>query len=464
MRSRSDAWRSLWSRYARILAATWRQRRALDGPGYRHDEAAFLPDALTLSRSPVSPAGRHVLWLLIAMVSLIVLWAWFGRLDIVATAQGRIQASAGVPTLRSAGTVQAVHVREGQRVQAGEVLIEFDDVVPRAQRMRLEAEREIWQQRRQRALALIEAIERDLAQPASAATTLSQAITLAESATLAARLAGMDAGLARRRADHEVALSTLSRLQRTVVIARQRARALEVLAREQYVTRNSYLERERERIEQEAALEAQYSRVREAASAITELTQQRLALYEEARQTALNRVLEASEQQAVVEQELVKARRLEQMTRLTAPVSGTVQQLTVPMAGVTIPDSQALLRIIPQGSPLEVTGLLPNKDIGFVRPGQRVQVKVETFPYVEYGTVHGTVVGVSQDALEDERQGLVYELRVALDRWDVMVGGISQPLAPGMAVTIEIKTGRRRVMDYFLGPLTEYATQTLRDR
>jgi hemolysin D len=126
--------------------------------------------------------------------------------------------------------------------------------------------------------------------------------------------------------------------------------------------------------------------------------------------------------------------------------------------------AQPLLVVVPGDNPLEVEAFVENKDIGFVRAGQIAEVKIETFPFTKYGTLHGTAIQVSGDAIQDEKRGLVYAARVKLERTTLNVDNKTVNLTPGMAVTAEIRTGRRRVIEYFLCPLLQYGDESLRER
>jgi len=99
--------------------------------------------------------------------------------------------------------------------------------------------------------------------------------------------------------------------------------------------------------------------------------------------------------------ELVKATTKHERTRLTAPIAGTVQQLAVTTVGQVVSPGQPLMTIVPVGAPIEIEALIQNKDIGFVEVGQKAVVKVESFPFTRYGTVEGTVIKVSRDAVDD---------------------------------------------------------------
>jgi hemolysin D len=150
--------------------------------------------------------------------------------------------------------------------------------------------------------------------------------------------------------------------------------------------------------------------------------------------------------------------------QLTSPVAGTVQQLTVHTVGGVVTPAQAVMVIVPRDNPLEVEAFIENKDVGFVKPDQDAELKIETFQYTKYGTLHAQVTSVSHDAINDEKRGLIYSTRVKMDKATINVDGTDVNLSPGMAVSVEIKTGKRRVIEYFLSPLLQYGHESLRER
>lgn len=165
-----------------------------------------------------------------------------------------------------------------------------------------------------------------------------------------------------------------------------------------------------------------------------------------------------------MEQDLLKADSRGKLMQLTSPVDGTVQQLVVHTVGGVVTPAQPVMVIVPRDNPLEVEAFLENKDIGFVKPNQDAEVKIETFQYAKYGTLHAKVMSVSHDAINDEKRGLIYPMRVKMDKANINVDGTSVSSSPGMAVSVEIKTGKRRVIEYFLSPLMQHTSESLRER
>jgi len=182
------------------------------------------------------------------------------------------------------------------------------------------------------------------------------------------------------------------------------------------------------------------------------------------RRAMLDLQQEAVQKEASLVQLLTKARYQETLTQLKASVAGTVQQLAVHTVGGVVTPAQALMVIVPTDQSVEVEALLENKDVGFVRAGQAVTVKVETFTFTRYGTVEGEVIGVSNDAIDDEKRGPVYSSRIRLKEDHLNIKGERVALSPGMTVTAEVKTDQRRVLDYFLSPLRQHVQESLRER
>ena len=184
-------------------------------------------------------------------------------------------------------------------------------------------------------------------------------------------------------------------------------------------------------------------------------------------------------------QDVIKAEQRTKLQALTAPIDGVVQQLAVHTVGGVVTPAQPLLVLVPVDSHLEIEAMVSNHDIGFVEPGQQAEIKVATFNFTRYGLLHGRVLSVSQDAIirdrqqdrsndrspgpqnetsEPKGQELNYSARVSLDRTQMQIDNRLVNLSPGMAVTVEIKTGSRRILNYLLSPLLRYGQETLRER
>lgn len=475
----------LWQligRYRAVLGLAWRHRAELSGPARLREEAAFLPAALSLQETPVHPAPRRLAWLLMGLFLIALLWALIGQVDIVAVAPGRVVVSERTKLIQplEPSVVKRILVRDGDRVSAGQLLVELDPTAAHADRGSVAEQAAKARRDMLRARTLLQAMgaRPDGALPATAPAppgaelrplAAEQRLALgqelaAEWSDLRARLARLDAETERRRAELRVAQAAAARVEATLPLVRKREADYESLVGQGFMSTHATQDRKRERIDMERELATLEARAAEVRWQVTEAEAARSALWAESLRALRDREAEASTLLARLEQETTKAQQREELTRLRAPVAGTVQQLAVHTAGGVVTEAQPLMVIVPAAAEVVAEVTLENKDIGFVRPGQAAEIKLETFLYTRYGTVPAQVRLVSLDAVQDEQRGAVYLATLDLAHTTLEVDGQRLALSPGMNLTAEIKTGQRRVIDYLLSPIQRAAGESLRER
>ena len=467
--------RELLDRYRRAWRHSWRQRKAMDAPARLNHEVQFLPAALTLQEAPVHPAPRIIQWTIMLFAALALVWACVGEIDVVATASGKVVPSGKSKIIQPSevAVVKAIHVYDGQIVRAGELLVELDAQITGADVQRLKNDLLAAQIDSARSGALLESIQHSRP-PASLAERIPQATPQQQASAqtwlqgqyleLKAALEQSDAEIAQRAAEIQAAQAWVAKLQESLPITRQLVADYKRLLDKAIVGKHAFLEREQQRLDQERELAIQQARVLELKAAKLEAERRRQGVLAQTRRAMLDLQHEAEQRAAGLVQELAKAEQRDRLTRLTAPVDGTVQQLAIHTSGGVVTEAQPLMVIVPSDQPVEVEAMLQNKDIGFVHPGQEVEIKVETFTFTKYGVIHGTVLSISNDAIDDEKLGLVYSARIRLRESRIQVGAETIALSPGMAVRAEIKTDKRRIIDYFLSPLKEHVDQSFSER
>ncbi|MCC7152913.1 MAG: HlyD family type I secretion periplasmic adaptor subunit [Rubrivivax sp.] len=449
----------LLARYRAILAAAWAARHELAGPKRLADEAAFLPAALSLQETPVHPAPRRAMWAIMALFGLALAWACIGEVDIVAVAPGRIIVSDRTKVVQplEAGVIKAIKVKDGDRVQAGQVLIELDPTTATADRESVAQQLKAAQAEAVRAKALLAALQRGMAGDGDAQQQ-------AEWGDITAKQARLDAETARRQAEVATVQEAIAKLQATLPLAGRREADFKALTEQGFVSSHASQDRMRERIELERDLATQQARLHETQAALAESHQGKRAYLAEIRRTLNDRLTKAALDAAQLSQQGAKTLNREQLLQLAAPVSGTVQQLAVHTAGGVVTPAQPLLVIVPDDAEVTAEATLENKDIGFVRPGQDVAVKVDSFPFTRYGLVPATVLRVTKDAVIDDKRGAIFPALLSLRKAEMDIDGRMLRLTPGMTVSAEIKTGRRRVIDYLLSPVQQALHESLGER
>ena len=374
------------------------------------------------------------------------------------------------------------------------MLIELDRTVTEAERRHVAQDMVASQLDVARLAALRDSFEagtipRELAAPAGASdadVARTKSSMRAQAAEQLAKLASINRQIEQKNAEAQSITATIAKIDASLPLVEEgasiRRKAMEI----QYGNHIAWLDAQTKLVEQQNERIVQQKKLVEIAAARQALEQQieqTRAAYEH---QILNDLSDAEKKVAELGQDLVKAERKTGEQILRSPIHGTVQQLAIHTVGGVVTPAQQLLVVVPADSRLEAEAMISNRDIGFVSAGQQADVKIDTFNFTRYGLLQGKVVSVSQDAIvrdkpnakaadrklggalsdssEPEGQELLYSARVSLDDTQMQVEDKMVNLAPGMAVTVEIKTGTRRLIEYLMSPLLRYQHESLRER
>ncbi|QNK68162.1 HlyD family type I secretion periplasmic adaptor subunit [Variovorax sp. PAMC26660] len=469
----------LLGRYKAIFKAAWKHRHELAGPRRLSDEAAFLPAALSLQDTPVHPAPRRLAYALIALFLIALTWSIFGQIDIVAVAPGKIIVSERTKIIQplEVSVVKRVLVRDGDHVEAGQALVELDPTTANADKTSIDEQLKSVQSEVLRTRALLQALNGSSATSRTPElgktipsgwtdvdTSATQAQLSDEWSDITAKLAKAASEINRRQAEIATVREMVAKLETTVPIAKQREADFHQLANQGFMSSHANQDRTRERIELERDLATQRARLAEANATLRESENTRSAYIAETKHSLRTREAAAELKRQQGTQDLAKAGQRERLTTLKAPVAGTVQQLVTHTEGGVVTEAQPLMVIVPDGAEVTAEVTLDNKDIGFVSPRQEAAIKLETFPYTRYGTVNATVKTVTADAVNDEKRGAIFPVTLSLGNTTIDVDGRPIKLSPGMNLTAEIKTGKRRVIEFLLSPVQKATSESMRER
>lgn len=462
----------LMARYGQAFRLSWRYRKEMAVRPRSPDEAEFLPAVLALQDTPLGPLPRVTMWSIVSLLLLALCWACFGKIDIVAVATGRVVLNGNSKTIQAPDNarISQIHVTDGQLVKAGDVLLTLDAEAAKADVSRLQqslasAQLDVEQgQALEQAVVggkkpIISQIPSDKGMSLEAQQRVSSQYE--EYQTKRNQLASQ---IQQHEAERQSVQAQIQSFQQTLPLIQQQENDYKSLLANNYLPRHTYLEKQRQRLEMEGNLATQKSKLNELSATIQITRNQQLELDAETRRTSRDAIQQGMLQSAQMEQDLVKATRQNRLMTITAPVSGTVQQLAVHTIGGVVTPAQNLMVIVPNKDGIQVDATIENKDVGFVNVGQEAVVKVETFQFTKYGTLPAHVISISQDAIIDEKRGPIFNAQIALDKSWLNVDGKRINLSPGMTVTAEIKTGKRRIIEYFLSPLMQHGNESLGER
>lgn len=460
-------------RHLRVFGRAWGNENARRRTEKRERaEAEFLPAALELTETPPSPLGRIMLLTIVGASATAIAWACWAQVDEVAVAEGRLVPAGRLRTVDAAepGRIRAILVREGDHVVKGQPLIELDPTVAEADAGTARTELATAALTRARDAALLSYAAGGSATVATPAGSDPAAAT-AERQLVAAKIQEHEAKLAeiaQRRAGADAAIrggeAEISKLEQTIPLIQRTYEDQQMLERKGFGARQKLLERQQALISAQQDLRAQRARVDESRA-------QAFALDRQAAQARSSFIGHAAQERAEAEsivstrgEAVRKADQRQRLQTLLAPVAGVVQELSVTTIGQTPEAGKPLITIVPDGEPLVIESLLLNRDAGFVRAGDPAVVKLETYPFTRFGTLSGVVETVSADAIVDEKRGLVFPVRVRLDRPIGRPGSRALRLTAGMSATVEVQTGRRSVASIVLRPLQKRVAESGRER
>lgn len=460
------------------------------------DDLEFLPAALEIVETPASPLPRAIAASLAGFLAIAVGWACIGHIDIIATAQGKVVPTGRVKVIQplESGIVSAIHVNDGDRVSEGQVLIEMDRTTTRADRDRAQYDLMRARLDAARLSALRAGLDNgyapaDFTAPPGAPAyevARTQATMAAQAEQQIAKIAALDQQIAQKDAEADSISAAIDKLEAglpyLVDTADIRKKAMQI----EYGNRIAHLDAQFRLSDQNHELITQRRHAVEIQAARKALEASREQTRAEYARGIVTDLAEAEQKAAQTAQDLIKAEKKMQDQILHAPMDGTVQQLAIHTVGGVATPAQALMVVVPADAKIEVEAMVLNNDIGFVHDGDPVEIKVDTFNFTKYGLLHGKVVSVSRDAITRDKtnaqadaqrqsgqtarsseppgQELLYSARIAMDETKMQVEDRIVDLAPGMAVTAEIKTGQRRIMEYLLSPLLRYKQESLRER
>ena len=450
--------------------------------GRPKDELEFLPAALEVIETPTPPLPRVAALSVVGLLLVSLAWAAFSKVDIIATAPGRLVPSGGGKVVQplETGTITSIRVHDGSVVHQGDVLVELEPTETLADQQQVASE--------------LVAAELDVARlktvalgapfraPPGAdptAAAIAEKEAKAELADRNAKLSSLTQQMAEHQAELAGSRAAATRLQTILPLDQQSLRVFEDLQKKGFGSKLQLIQAQEKAADTAQQLDVEREHIPQYQAAVAASERDRAEADADAAKTDLASLTEAQVKVASLQDQLSKASERHKDKTLVAPVDGAVQELAIHTIGGVVEPGQTLMRIAPGDAGLEVEARLENKDVGFVRVGMPAEVKIEAFPFTRYGVIHASVTDISRDAVaeapakqpdassmqpSDTADDLHYLVHMRLDRDTINIDGKQIGLTPGMMITAEIKTGKRRVLDYILSPLAKSTSEAAHER
>lgn len=458
---------------AKFLKRLWRTLRWTGDREDRNND--FLPAALEIQSTPPAPLGRAILWSVVAFLMCLIAWSFIGEVDVVVSAEGRLIPAGDVRKVQSfnKGVIESLYVSEGQLVEKGQPLLELDNILTHADlnavRQQLKANDLLLKQEqefyllgsnlRPKVINAIALTDSDFIEP-----VIDDVIVAQRYRAHISKLKTLLGELRRSQSEQIVNDASIKKLESVIPISRKRSEAFNTLLDKGLASEAEYLERKERYINQSMDLVAAKARTSQLEASISELNSKILSFYEEAMLESMTTKSELMLKRDNLLEQLTKAENIDSLQVIRAPVRGYVENMKVNTLGGVVQAGEELLEVVPADATLSAQAFLENKDIGFIEEGDSAEIKIHTFPFTDYGVINSVVHKVTQDAIENEQGVFLFKIMLDLEKSIIETGSNTYGLRPGMTITSEINIGKRKIIDYFLSPISKSVSESIRER
>jgi secretion protein hlyD family protein len=406
---------------------------------YKDDSHEFLPIISEIEEEPINPLGRITFWIIVILIFFTALWLYFGKVDIVVTARGKIIPDGEIKIIQpfETGVVKNILVKEGQFVSKGQTLIEIDTSTTQPQLQSLKANLEYINTERQR-------LNGEIVKNAENSYTQNE---LSKSA-----YADLNNQLAAKNYEIRRLKEEANNYQKLLILNLDKERRMQEVS--DIIAKNE--------------LDKVHSENLDYRSRIASLNEQIKGIQKEAdyirtnfRTQNLTQLADRDKQANELEANIKEIEFKKHQQNIISPVDGYINTMLIHTIGGIVTPAEKVISIVPINAPLTIKASVLDKDIGFVKKGMNVQIKVDTFDFQKYGMIEGVVKKVSKDSIEDEKQGLLYDVYITPVTKTLRVDGEEQPILIGMGLSAEIKTGKRRIIEFFIYPIIKYWSEAV---
>ena len=420
------------------------------------DSHEFKPVLSEIEDSPVSPLGRCTFWVIVAIMIVTVLWLTLGKVDIVVSARGLVipDGEAKIIQPLDTGVISKILVKEGDFVKEGQALMEIDPATTEPELESVQKNLEDTLLEIKRLNATTDGIEFDTTNETSETALIQQNLYNASMSALKNKVEVKKIDLSKTEDELNATRAELSAKKQILgakIDQEQRMKnVIDVIAYDDYQNILNEIK----------TLNAEVTKlnyqIKELNSQKVQILKEIDAIEDEFKATNLEKLADktkaANELKSNADQIIFRNTK----QTITSPCDGYVDKLFIHTNGGVVTPAQQLFAITPINTPLMIKATVLNQDIGFVKEGMNVSVKIDTFNFQKYGMIEGEVKTVSKNSIEDEKLGPVYEVYITPLTHTLKVEGKDEPIRTGMSLSAEINVGKRRIIEFFIYPLIKY--------
>lgn len=431
----------------------------------RHkDHHEFEPLLVEIEDRPLNPLGRSILWIIFGVIFFGIAWLSFAKIDIVVSARGKVVPAGEIKILQpiETGVISKILVKEGEHVVKDQILMQIDPSVTERSLESKEKDMMVFTLESERLSALVEERKPQFSQFEHFDKMLlqeQQNLYTHQFDALKESKAQFSMKKAQVKTQYLSARSDALRLSGILQKEQQRLARMEKVL--DIIARNDYEEAQKTVLNITEQLNMAQHKESESKERLREIEHEEKVSLEQLMSTWFGQLVDKKKELRALESQINAISFQNKQQQIKAPLNGYVGKLMVNTEGGVVTPAEKLISIVPDDAPLIIRATVLNQDIGFVTKQMPVAIKIDTFTFQKYGLIEGSVDAISNDAIEDEKLGLIYEIKVTPLNTSLMIEGKEKRLEPGMNVTAEIKVGKRKIIEFFIYPIIQYLDEGL---
>jgi len=436
---------------------------------FDHAANAFKPDAAAIEEAPVPLSAHAALFVVAALLLTAIIWAVIGTVDRIVVAPGKIATRTPMLVMQPFTTSRVVEiaVKAGDHVVKGQVLARFDPAFAAADVSSLQQKVDSLTAQGQRLEAQLRGLP-FTAGPQDGADRITQAQIFAQELNdYNASINQRDARLGQIQSQIQLDETNLPGMQQQLGMAQRVVQMYDRLARQKAAATLDIMRSQSSLIDAQTRLQNTAGDRDKLIQQRAETQQERQSFIEKWRSDHNQQLVDTRQKLSEAVETLNKANRMQDFTQMTAPVDGIVQEVADRSVGSVLREAETLVTLVPDNADLYVEASVPSRDIGYLKLGDSVRVKLESYPFQRFGTISGVLAVISPDSQPlkegDDKSQVIYRVQVKLDDKPTALLARSIHLKPGLVASAEIKTGGETIANYILHPIIRIGDESLRE-
>lgn len=422
------------------------------------DRHEFRPLLIEIEEKPTSPLGRGLLWTILAFMVITTLWLFLAKIDIVVTARGQVIPTGEIKVLQpiETGVISSISVVEGEYVTKGQILMAIDPSVTDTNLDSKLKNLELLDVETARLMALIEDKKFNPSKITNDKDLLATQKLIFDTKRVGYHQQIQLIKEQINQVNYQINASKQEIKRAYKLSESSNEREKRLMEVKDLITQQEYDVVHKEVIEYEEQALSKVYEINKLHAKLSELAEQKLLITQDYHNKLLEELTLKRKEATMLKVEIKSIKFRQSKQHLKSPVDGYVGKLHVHTVGGVVTPAEKLITVIPKNAPLIIKATVLNQDSGFVKKGMETSIKIDTFNFQKYGMIHGIVSHKSDDSVDDEKLGPVYEIYIEPKEHFLTVNGEKVFLRSGMSVTAEMKVGKRRVIEFFLYPLIKY--------